>query len=511
MALIIKSEAERIISEDFSFLKNNVILTNLRSLTISRHKFLPDPLCPHCNKLPADLAESAILEIKSNPKINMDSYRCRSMEELKGVLNKDYLDYRTGIMNGIIPDYSLPFADVIVNLPLFDGDEGTAGRSLSYETSELTGILEGLERYCGIGPKGKKTTVRNSYRHLEKIALHPARVGLHEKEQYAKIHFPFKPFDPDAKMNWVWGYSLLKQEPILVPELLAYYSLGFGEEGLVYETSNGCAIGGCIEEAIFHGIMEVVERDSFLLTWYARLPLPQIDLSTLKDQELQLMVSRIREIAGYDLYLFNSTMEHGIPSIWAIAKNRKFTGMNLICAAGAGLDPVKAVKSAIFELAGMMHRHDEKLERNKQKYRRMLDHPYEVQTMEDHGMLYGLPEAEERLNFLLDTDRPVRRFEAEFKAPLQNLDLKDDLEDVLQRFKKLNLEVIVVDQTSPVTERNGLYCVKVLIPGMLPMTFGHHFSRTAGLDRVLHVPVTLGYTAVPLNYENLNPYPHPFP
>ena len=74
-------------------------------------------------------------------------------------------------------------------------------------------------------------------------------------------------------MDWVWGYSFLQERPILVPELLAYYSLSCGE-GFVYETSNGCALGGSLEEAIFHAIMEVVERDSFLLTWYARLPSP---------------------------------------------------------------------------------------------------------------------------------------------------------------------------------------------------------------------------------------------
>ena len=38
-----------------------------------------------------------------------------------------------------------------------------------------------------------------------------------------------------------------------------------------------------------------------------------------------------------------------------------------------------------------------------------------VQKMDDHGMLYGLPEAEERLQFLLDDNRPLRTFDEEFK------------------------------------------------------------------------------------------------
>ncbi|RWR11174.1 TOMM precursor leader peptide-binding protein [Siminovitchia fortis] len=510
MAALICNEVQKVLQGEPSSLEERIFITNLRTLTNSSHFFLPDSSCPVCSQLPDDTSELARVKLESSPKISSDGYRCRSMDELKAVLVKDYLDERTGIMNGKVQDFTLPFADVIVNMPLFGADEGVAGRSNSYEMSELTAILEGLERYCGIGPRGKRTVVRGSYRQLENQALNPARVGLHDKEQYEKPDFPFKPFHPDYPMNWVWGYSLLHNRPILVPELLAYYSLGYGE-GIVYETSNGCALGGSLEEAIFHAIMEVVERDSFLLTWYAQLPLPGIDLGSAGDKELQLMVDRVCEVAGYDLYFYNSTMEHGIPSVWGVAKNRKSKGLNLICAAGANPDPVRAVKSTIYELAGMMSRHGDKLEENRQKYERMLRDPFAVRTMEDHGLLYGLPEAEERLNFLMNDHRPLRTFAEEFERPPRNNDLKDDLQDILNRFRRLNLEVIVVDQTSPVTKRNGLFCVKVLIPGMLPMTFGHHLTRVKGLERVLTVPMQLGFMKAPLSYEQLNPNPHPFP
>ncbi|WP_066072473.1 TOMM precursor leader peptide-binding protein [Neobacillus soli] len=509
MATLICNEVQKVLQGEPSNLEERVFIINLRTLTNSNHLFLPNPLCPICRPLPDDTPELAQIRLESSPKLNSRDYRCRSMDEFKTVLVKDYLDYRTGVMNGKIQDFTLPFADVLVNMPLFEADEGVAGRSNSYEMSELTAILEGLERYCGIEPRGKRTVVRDSYHNLKQNALNPARVGLHEKEQYSTPHFPFKPFDPDDPMNWVWGYSFLQERPILVPELLAYYSLGYGE-GIVYETSNGCALGGSLEEAIFHAIMEVVERDSFLLTWYAKLPLPRLDLSSTNDKELQLMVDRMREVAGYDLHFFNSTMENKIPSVWAVAKNRRSKGVNLICAAGANPDPVRAVKSAIYELAGMMV-HDEKLEANQQKYEHMLQNPYEVRTMEDHGLLYGLREAEERLNFLLDDQRPLRTFAEEFKEPPKNTDLKEDLQDILQKFRRLDLEVIVVDQTTPITKRNGLFCVKVLIPGMLPMTFGHHLTRVKGLERVLSVPMKLGFMKQPLSYEQLNPYPHPFP
>ncbi|MCM3728611.1 TOMM precursor leader peptide-binding protein [Neobacillus cucumis] len=510
MATLISDEVKRILEGEPSCLEERMFITNLRTLTNSSHFFLPDPLCPICSPLPDDTPELAQIKLKSSPKFKNAGYRCRSMDELKTVLVKDYLDYRTGVMNGKMQDFTLPFADVLVNMPLFEGDEGVGGRSNSYEMSELTAILEGLERYCGIEPRGKRKVVRDSYHNLKDQALNPALVGLHEKEQYAKPHFPFKPFHPDDPMNWVWGYSFLQERPILVPELLAYYSLGYGE-GFVYETSNGCALGGSLEEAIFHAIMEVVERDSFLLTWYAKLPLPRLDLRSANDKELELMVDRIREVAGYDLYFYNSTMEHEIPSVWAVAKNRSSKGVNLICAAGANPDPVRAVKSSIYELAGMMVRHDEKLEKNRQRYEEMLKNPFAVRTMEDHGLLYALREAEERLNFLLDDHRPLRTFAEEFKPSPANTDLKEDLDEILQRFRRLDLEVIVVDQTTPITKRNGLFCAKVLIPGMLPITFGHHLTRVNGLERVLKVPMKLGFIKQPLTYGQLNSYPHPFP
>jgi ribosomal protein S12 methylthiotransferase accessory factor len=510
VAQLLAAEAERVLQGGQAHLEGRVFLINLNTLKSSCHFFLPDPSCPVCGRLPDDSPEAARISLQPSPKISADSYRCRPMGDLKQILVKDYLDYRTGFLNGKMRDLVSPFADMSVNLPLFTGDESTAGRTHSYAESELTAILEGLERYCGLTPRGKRTVVRDSFRHLGDQALDPVKVGLHTKEQYALPDFPFQPFDPDRPIDWVWGYSFLQERPILVPELLAYYSVGCGH-GLVYETSNGCALGGSLEEAIFYGILEVVERDSFLLTWYAQLPLPRLDPYSANDRELRLMIERLQAVAGYDLYLFNATMENGIPSVWTLAKNRKQTGVNLICAGGAHPDPVRAVKSSIHEVAAMLLTLDDKFAANREEYLRMLHDPSLVQKMEDHSMLYSLPEAEERLHFLLDDNRPMRTFDEEFKRKARHADLTDDLKEILQAFRRLNLDVIAVDQTAPEIRRNGLYCVKVLIPGMLPMTFGHHLTRVTGLERVLRVPAELGYVKQPLTYDQLNPHPHPFP
>ncbi|MCP3772953.1 TOMM precursor leader peptide-binding protein [Paenibacillus sp. MZ04-78.2] len=510
VATLLATEARRVLLGGQPQLEGRILLVNLKTLKTSRHLFLHDPMCPVCGELPEDSEELANFSLRSSPKIHPNSFRCRSIDELKQVLTRDYLDFRTGLINGKMKEGLSPFADITVNLPFFAGDEPSSGRTLSYADSELTAILEGLERHCGVVPRGKWTKICKSYREIADHALNPLEVGVHAEEQYARPDFPFRRFDPDCEMDWVWGRSIIHNRPILVPELLAYYSLGCGN-GVVYETSNGCALGGSMEEAIFHGIMEVLERDSFLLTWYAQLPLSRVDPYSAGDRELNMMIDRMRAVAGYELHVFDATMEHGIPCIWTYAKNLKSRGMNLICAAGAHLDPIRALKSAIFELAGMMLSLDDRFEANRQESERMAEDPFQVREMEHHSMLYGLPETEKRLDFLWKKPGPPLTFREAFPPQSLHTDLADDLKMILEKFRSLNLDVIVVDQTSPELKRNGLTCVKVLIPGMLPMTFGHHLTRVTGLERVLKVPAQLGYTKQPLTVEQLNPHPHPFP
>lgn len=509
-AYLLIAETQRVLRGSRAHTEEHMYIVNLKTLNSSLHFILPDPLCQVCGRLPDDSSAAANISLKPRPKISADSYRCRPIDDLKQQLAKDYMDSRTGIFNAKMFDLVSPFAGVGVNLPSFlMGDEVTGGRSFSYAESELTAILEGLERHCGITPRGKRTVIYDSFNRVADHALAPHKVGLYSKEQYAQPDFTFEPFDPDLPIDWIWGYSLVRECPILVPESLAYYSSGFGA-GFVQEGSNGCALGGSLEEAILYGILEVAERDSFLMTWYAQLPIPRLDPYSANDQELRLMVERLRAVAGYDVHLFNMTMENGIPSIWALAKSVSPGKMNLICAAGAHLDPVRAAKSAIHELAGRLIFLQEKFETDLEHFKQMLDDPFLVLQMEDHAMLYGLPQAEERLQFLLDGQRPLRTFDEEFKPKASHADLTDDLKDTIEVFRRLNLDVIAVDQSSLETLRNGLHCVKVLIPGMLPMTFGHHLQRLTGLKRALRVPVKLGYAKEPLTAGQLNPHPHPF-
>lgn len=510
--LILAQVEQTLRNPDACRLASHILRANLMTLETTWHCVLPIATCPACGTLPIDTPEAATITLGPTPKVSATSFRSRSISDFAGKLSQDYLDRDTGLFNAKVQDLVTPFATVSVNLPLPMGDEGTAGRGNVYSDCEPVAILEGLERYCGIEPRGRRPVVHAAFEQIYDHALHPASVGLHAPQQYDRPDFPFRAFREDAPMDWVWAYSLTEQRPLLVPLHLAYYSLGFHEDAFVYETSNGCAVGNSLAEAIFHGILEVVERDAFLLTWYAQLALPALDLSTHPDRELRWMVERLRTVAGYDLHFYNATMENAVPTVFVVAKNRRSRGLNLLCSAGSHLDPLRAVKGAIHETAGMLLRFDDKMETERDRYLHMLKYPSRLREMADHSMLYGLPEAEARLGFLLNDKRPVQTLAQAFPRQFgQSADLTEDLQALLQVFKGLKLNVIAVDQTSPELSRNGLSCVKVIVPGMLPMTFGYQFTRLEHLDRVLNVPMQLGYKDRPLTKKELNPHPHPFP
>ncbi|MCC3371565.1 TOMM precursor leader peptide-binding protein [Cohnella sp. REN36] len=508
MGELAAAEAKRCLRSLPGRLEGRLQLIDLKTLAVAPHRYLPDPACPLCGERSDEQREDAVIQLRPSYRSDPSSYRTRPLDDLADALLRDYADERTGLTNARGANPTTPFCDVLVQVPTPAGNEVAAGRAHDYRQSGLVALMEALERYCGAAPR-ERARVRAPFETVADRALDPRRVGLYSPEQYALPDFPYRPFDPQAELTWIWGYSLHREQPVLVPEQLASYSSGYGG-GLAAEGSNGCALGGTEEEAVLYGLLELVERDSFLLAWYARLPVPELDPASTNDKELAFMLRRLRTIAGYDVRLFDVTLDTGIPAVCAIGLNRKPTGGNVICAAGAHLDPVRAAKSAIMELAGHARYLDDMADVYPEDHAELAQDPELVVQMEDHALLYTVRGTEERLGFLLEKQAPLRSFAEAYPPRNVSLDLTEELRAVLQRLAACGLEAIAVRQSTEEVRRNGLHCVKMIVPGLLPMTFGHSMRRLADLPRLRSVPSSLGYSADPLDEAAVNPYPHPF-
>ncbi|WP_260636864.1 TOMM precursor leader peptide-binding protein [Streptomyces angustmyceticus] len=501
-----------------------VAFLSLTTMALDVHRFLPDPACAWCGGLPED--RPPVLMERPRPKLHPDVPRVRDLRADWDELVARYVDGRTGLVRqlDVRTDYPYPMVSAPLHLPGGEQEAGF-GRDLDYAACARTALAEALERLGGARPGGRRTTVRSGYAAVADRALCPLDLGLYPPGRYAEPDFPYPPYAPDLELNWVWGHSFARDAPVLVPEDYAYYRTRHGNQAarpLAYEVSNGCALGGCLEEAALHGLVELAERDAFLLTWYARLPVPRVDLRTVSDPRVGALAERIRQDSGHRVLAFATTPEHGIPTAWVMAVRPSGPGRTgepaAVCAAGAHFDPESALRNGLLELAANLGWNRAAFREERDRIAAMVDAPELVREMRDHALLYCHPAAFDRFAFLLggdgDAERgglPVEEAFARATCRPRGEDLRDDLAEAVARFTGRGLDVVVVDQTTDEHRAGGLACAKVIVPGLLPMTFGHRMRRTHGLPRLLRLPVELGYRGAPLAAEEINPHPHPFP
>lgn len=492
---------------------------SLEDLLVSTHRLLPEPLCPDCGNLPDDTADLARVSMTRRPKAHPAAFRLRAVADGHEELLAAFVDAEVGLIGKVETgdEGGLPVAKASVSIRGSGATEAGWGRTMSYRSSMVTAVLEAVERWGGLQAGGRRTTVRSSYGKLRDLAVDPRILGLHSPEQYAQPGFPFTPFHEDLDMSWVWAYSFGRGEPILVPESYAYYGahlLRPDEPRLAYEVSNGCALGSCLEEAILHGLFEVAERDAFLMAWYARRPLPRVDLATASDPRIRLLAAHLQEANDRTVTILETTLEHGVPAVWAIAVDRSGDGDRAwaMSTGGAHLDPERAVYSALCELGPILASVERSYRYERARVTAMAGDSTLVRTMGDHLLVYADPTVSHRLDFLFASpeSRSLRQM-AERGAQISPNDLTRDVERSVGRFLSAGLDVVVVNQTTPEHVSAGFACVKVIVPGTLPMTFGHGMRRVEGLPRLFSVPRSLGDPDPPAQLSKLNPHPHPFP
>lgn len=485
--------------------RRRVLAVRTDLAVVSEHRVRPRPEgCPVCGPLPVDSLETA--EIGREP-VPVEPGELRGANPKSLRLKEELEDLRHGPVVGVYTIGHLPLAVSSAELVSEHAiREAGYGRTLDFADAERVALYESVERINAMKPRRTTTVLEASFAELgPERALDPERLGRYEPEHVAHLGFPLPPYTPDLRTRWVHGWSYTRERAIAVPEHIAYFSTG---PRFVAETSNGCGLGNSLTEAVLHGLFEVAERDAFLMAWYAKTPLRRIRVP--EDAVLPHLTDRLESL-GYELQFFDATNDLGIPAVLSLARYRGDDPdvPQAYFAAGAHPDPRRALLGAAAEVAVDVESTVDKEPGDPARLRRMLNEPWLIRTMDDHVAVNGLPEAASRYAFLTDSDLPG--IDADDLAPAPPA--FDDLRDLLDFYvSSWDLEVIAVDQSDPVTaERLGLYSAKVLVPGTLPMTFGHLHRRTRGLPRLLEVPYALGRVKAPLRYEDLALQPHPFP
>jgi ribosomal protein S12 methylthiotransferase accessory factor len=372
-------------------------------------------------------------------------------------------------------------------------EEWGLGRADTPRDARAIAVLEALERYCCM-PRGR-VLERAPASDLEGAWLDPRRLVLHDDEQYARAGFPFEPFDAGVARDWTWAYSLGHGEHLAVPADLVFYRRRWATRRpghprpLAYNTSSGCAIGGTPAQAALHALLELLERDAFLLAWYGRASPAQLDLDAAEDLRIPVLRAQLAAL-GYEVFVFDVTpADIRVPCVWALAVSRG-AGLRTLSGAACHPDPERAVFRALREVAGSLGPMRDLFERRRQDARRLLDDPSLLRRPADHVLLYGLPEAFDGLRHVFQGVRSALPVREHFRAAGAAVATTPErwAPAVHSAVLDAGLDVLIADMTASDLRAMGLVAVRALVPGTLPLTFGAGSERLAGAARLLARP-----------------------
>jgi len=379
---------------------------------------------------------------------------------------------------------------------------GTGGWAEQACEARAAAIGEAAERYSGSYVPDEAFVLATA-EELGNVAVDPERFALFTARQHEQPGFPFKPFRCDTRVRWVRGFSLPGGADTFLPVQLVYLTWRRvpGEDAIGYATSSGLACGPTQVEAVRAGLLELIERDAFMLTWANRLSLPRLDWTD--DAELCAFEARYLAPAGARHAVVDLSAFLGVPAAFAVAEGDDVAEPAVAVGAGCAPTIAAAVKKALAEAyavrswgRGLM-----------QEPRRYADDFRDVVTFTDHIRLYASGEVAPAAAFLTaSTDRrPVGDV-----PPLPGATALEQIEQLTDRLAEEGMSAYAVDVTSPDVAAAGLSVAKVVAPELCPLDVRHD-SRFLGGPRLLNAAFELGLTAEPLALDNVNPSPHPFP
>jgi ribosomal protein S12 methylthiotransferase accessory factor len=344
-------------------------------------------------------------------------------------------------------------------------------------------------------------------RELGDRAVDPDRFALFHLRQHARPAFPFARFTKDTRVRWARGFALPSNEPAYLPAQLVYLRWrspdDTGEDPIGYSTSNGTACRATFGEAVLSGLLELVERDAFMLTWYGGISFPR--LVWRSEPELAAFDARYFRPAGVRYEAIDVSAFHDVPTVVGVVRGPPGDGAPVAVGAAAAPRVADAWQDALGEAFAV------------RAWARAMAH--EGQTTEfagdfsdldgfdDHILFYGREENARHVDFLdgSDDERSVADV-----PPLEGAGVDDQIRALCARLAARGASAYAVDVTAPDIAAAGLRVAKVVVPELQPLDVAYD-GRFLGGRRLYRAAYELGLRSEPLTFDELNPYPHPFP
>ncbi len=255
-------------------------------------------------------------------------------------------------------------------------------------------------------------------------------------------------FSSDKIIEWKKGYKQCDNSPCWVPIDLIYYPLDrnrLGRPPVFRTNSSGMAAHTDKNQAILSGLLELIERDALMVTWYAKREVNQIEL-----EEIPLEIKDRYETLsqkGVNITFFDLTLDT-VPVILCVVSSEKHKPY-FTTGASADFNSLTAIAKAFNEAEFGFY--------SWRNVKSPILKPHEVFSTRHHAQFYFNKENWHELQWLVDANRIKY---APSKIELTTKDL----------FQRTN--PIVVEMHDPTTGI-PLWVVRVISNELLPITFGY--------------------------------------
>jgi ribosomal protein S12 methylthiotransferase accessory factor len=387
-----------------------------------------------------------------------------------------------------------------------------SGRSMKISDAVFAARCEAIERHQVNFMNPRASLIYGSYEQLQEWAIDPQ--SLFFSHVHVQPSEPRPTYDRGLPMYWTPAQEPFSGRQFFVPAQDIWFNTKTlpGENLCIEATTNGCAVGSSIEEAAVFALLECIERDAFITTWYLQRSCARILAESVVSKSFQMMRARLETLyENYTTDFFDVSSDTGIPAVLGLAVKQHGPGPQVILGAACRLRCEDAMFAALKDISMMLNSDPHTY--NEKRARRFLEHPEEVAEPLDHSTLYSLKETFGRLSFLSDHGTvTITAEEVDRRSPLplkSGYNLKEVLETIVQRLSRLGIPVLFKHLSHAQFANRGLFCVKAIAPGLYPVWFGYYNIRFALTER-LH-RLSLKFAGRPLtDRSEVNLELHPF-